>query len=331
MELRDRRILITGAAGFIGSHLAERLAEDNELVLVDDFSVGSQANLARLAARSNVRIEKADVTHREQMGELMAGVEVVFHLAISCLRTSLNHPQLSHDINAGGTLSVCMAARSHRVKRLIYVSSSEVYGTADKVPMSETHPYRPTTVYGASKLAGELYALAYWRTHGLPVTVVRPFNTYGPREPYAGIRAEVIPRFILRLEGGQPPVVYGDGEQTRDFIFVDDTVTGLLGAAECDGLVGDAVNIAFGHEVSIRRVAQLLSSLMGRAEVSVTHEKARPGEVDRHFAEIRKAQNLFGFEPEVDIETGLARTVAWFRNQRIFDRVGAESAGTPNW
>ena len=183
MELSGQKILVTGAAGFIGSHLSERLAEANDLVLVDDYSVGPRSNLAALTDRANVRIVEADITDRKRMLELIDGIDVVFHLAISCLRTSLGNPELSHDINAGGTLSVCLAAREHRVKRLIYVSSSEIYGSAQTAPMDEQHPCNPTTVYGASKLAGELYALACWRSYGLPVSVIRPFNTYGPREP----------------------------------------------------------------------------------------------------------------------------------------------------
>jgi UDP-glucose 4-epimerase len=261
----------------------------------------------------------------------MAGIDVVFHMAISCLRTSINHPVMSHDINAGGTLSACLAAQRHGVRRFVYVSSSEIYGSAETVPMSEVHPCRPTTVYGASKLAGELYALAFWRTYGLPVSVVRPFNTYGPREPYAGARAEVIPRFLLRLAAGEPPVLYGDGSQTRDFTFVDDTVTGLVQAGECDALVGDIVNIAYGRELAIRRIPEILARVMGCENVSPVQAPPRPGDVQRHFADIDKAKRLFGFTPTTDIEQGLARTVEWFRRHDIAKRVGAEASGAPNW
>ncbi len=331
MKLSGTKILITGAAGFIGSHLSDRLSQNNELLLIDDFSVGMRENLALVADLPTVRVVKADITDRKQVLELTAGIDVVFHLAISCLRTSINQPIMSHDINAGGTLNMCLAARQHGVKRLIYVSSSEVYGSAETVPMSEAHPCRPTTVYGASKLAGELYALAFWRTHGLPVSVVRPFNTYGPREPYAGARAEVIPRFVLQLAAGRPPVIYGDGTQTRDFTFVDDTVTGLIQAAECDQLVGDVVNIAFGKELSIGRIAELLASLTGSAPSPVVHAEPRPGDVRRHYADVRKAKRLFAFDPKTNIQAGLARTIEWFQTHDIARRVEADAAGTPNW
>jgi len=331
MQLRDRKILVTGAAGFIGSHLSDRLAEANELVLVDDFSVGLRENLDEAGRCENVQVVEADIRDRERMLALCEGIDVVFHLAISCLRTSLGRPFLSHDVNAGGTLSVCLAARDREVPRLVYVSSSEVYGTAQTVPMSESHPCDPMTVYGASKLAGELYALACWRTYGLPVTVARPFNSYGPREPYSGQRAEVIPRFILQLETGRSPVVYGDGTQTRDFTFVEDTVQGLLQIAELDEAAGEVVNVAFGQEASILRVAELLCRITGRDGVEVVHDSPRPGDVDRHFADVSKAKRLFGFQPRVDLEMGLEHTVEWFRREHIAERVADGEAGTPNW
>jgi UDP-glucose 4-epimerase len=331
LELSGLRIAVTGAAGFIGSHLADRLAAANELVLIDDFSVGRRENLAGLAAHPRVRSFEADVADRPRMEALFEGVDLVFHLAISCLRTSLGNPELSHAVNAGGSLAVCLAARRCGVRRLVYVSSSEVYGTAETVPMSESHPCRPTTVYGASKLAGELYALAFFRTWELPVCVVRPFNTYGPREPYAGARAEVIPRFALRLLAGEAPVVYGDGRQTRDFTYVEDAVEGIARAAACDALVGDAVNVARGQEVSIARIAELLARLVGRPDLAPVRAPARPGDVLRHCADVSKARRLLGFEPRVDLETGLARTVAWLRAEGAAGREAASAAGTPNW
>lgn len=331
MNLAGRKIVITGAAGFIGSHVADRLAGDNELLLIDDFSIGPRENLAQFEATSNVRIAEADITNREQMRELIDGAQVVIHMAISCLRTSLNSPLLSHDINSGGTLNVLMAAHEARVERFSYVSSSEIYGTAQSVPMSESHPLAPTTIYGASKLAGELYALAYWRTYGLPVSIIRPFNTYGPREPFAGARAEVIPRFALQLDAGRSPVVYGNGTQTRDFTYVADTADGIVAATACDELVGDVVNIAHGKEASINHIAKLLGALTNRSEIPVTHSDPRPGDVDRHFADTEKAKRLFGFEARTDLETGLAKTLAWLREAGIAERVDAEAAGTPNW
>ena len=331
MEISGLRIAVTGAAGFIGSHLADRLAAANECVLIDDFSVGRRENLAALASHPRARIVEADVCDLARMQELFAGADLVFHLAISCLRTSLGNPELSHQVNAGGSLAVCLAARSAGVRRLVYVSSSEVYGTAETAPMSESHPLRPTTVYGASKLAGELYALAHWRTWGMPVCVVRPFNTSGPREPFSGSRAEVIPRFALRLLAGAPPVIYGDGSQTRDFTYVEDTVDGIVRAAGCDALVGDVVNVARGSEVSIARIAELLAGLTGRPDLAPVRAGGRPGDVQRHYADIARARRLLGYAPRVDLETGLVRTLAWLRSEGDGAREEAAAAGAPNW
>jgi UDP-glucose 4-epimerase len=330
MDISGLQILVTGAAGFIGSHLSDRLAEHNDLLLIDDFSVGCRENLEAVAKQAGVRILESDVRDREAMRELCQGVDVVFHLATSCLRTSLSDPVLSHDTNAGGTLNLCRAAHDAGVRRFVYCSSSEVYGTAETTPMSERHPLRPTTVYGASKLAGELYTLAFWRTYALPACVVRPFNTYGPREPWEGARAEVIPRFVLQLEAAKQPVIFGDGSQTRDFTYVDDTVSGLILAAGCDELVGDVVNVARGHEVSIARIAELLAQRMGAPKIEPVFAEARPGDVARHFGDIEKAGRLFGFRPTVDLETGLTRTIEWFRDKAIAAR-GEAGSSAPNW
>lgn len=331
MKFSNQKIMITGAAGFIGSHLADLLAKDNDILVVDDFSIGCMENLAKVKDKPNVRIVEADITDRDRMIELAKGIDVVYHLAISCLRTSINRPEMSHDINSGGTLNVCMAAHHHGVKRFIYCSSSEVYGTALTAPMSETHPCNPITVYGASKLAGELYALAYWRTYGMPAIVVRPFNSYGPREPYEGARAEVIPRFMLQLQAGRQPVVYGDGSQTRDFTYVEETALGLKLAGECDELVGDVINIAYGREVSILRIAELLMELTGTKHVGVKHAEPRPGDVMRHFADTSKAKRLLGYSPTVDIRTGLQRFIDWFNADGIASKTSVEAAALPNW
>lgn len=331
MELTDQRILITGAAGFIGSHLADRLARNNELLLLDDFSIGRRENIAKVMMHDHVRVVEADITDRAQVKEAVDWADVVFHLAISCLRTSLGEPFMSHDINAGGTLNLLLECDPKRTKRFLYCSSSEVYGTAETAPMSESHPCRPTTVYGASKLAGELYALAQYRTRGLPVTVVRPFNTYGPREPHVGARAEVIPRFLLQLQAGRQPVIYGDGQQTRDFTYVEDTVEGIVLAAECDELVGDVVNIAFGREVSISEIARLLMEQTKTAHIGVCYEGERPGDVMRHFADTSKARRLLGFQPNTELSEGLTKLIEWFVHAEIDSDEATRESGKPNW
>ena len=179
-------------------------------------------------------------------------MEVVFHLACLGVRHSISHPLENHWTNAEGTLVICEAARNAKVKRLLYCSSSEVYGTAQSVPMDESHPTHPCTVYGASKLAGEAYALAYHRTFGLDSLVIRPFNTYGPRSHHEGESGEVIPKSIVRALNGKEVLVFGEGEQTRDFTYVEDTADGLITAAECNAMVGEIFNIGSRFEISIK-------------------------------------------------------------------------------
>lgn len=307
-------MVVTGGAGFIGSHVVDLLAEqEHEIVVIDDFSVGREENLSQHDSNPLVFVERADVRDLQAMSRLLRGADTVFHLAVQCLRVSLYDPLLVHEVNATGTLIACMAARAANVGRFVYVSSSEVYGSALSVPMNEDHPLRPTTPYAASKLAGEVCALSFAKTHGLPVIIVRPFNSYGPREHHEGSSGEVIPRFVIRALCDLRPIIFGDGEQTRDFTWVTDTALGIVRAASCDELVGRAVNVACGEEVTIKRVAEIILSTLGRGGLGIAHAPARPGDVRRHFADIRLARRLLGFSPTLSIEEGIFRYVEWLR------------------
>jgi UDP-glucose 4-epimerase len=310
MAKHRRRVLVTGGAGFIGSHLVDALAaRGDRVIVVDDLSVGSRANLANA---KGVELEVCDILDGDRLTRLCAGVDLVFHLATQCVRVSLFDPERVHRVNTEGTLRMLLAAKAAGVGRVVYVSSSEAYGSAQRAPMAEDHPCAPTTIYGASKLAGEHYTLAFYQVHGLPAVVVRPFNTYGPRSHFEGASGELIPKFVVRALAGERPIVFGDGEQTRDFTYVDDTVRGMLLASESPGLIGRAVNIARGEEVSVNRIARLVLEACGRPDLTPEHGPVRPADVRRHYADISIARRELWFEPAVGIEEGIRRYVTWF-------------------
>ncbi|NJD54788.1 MAG: NAD-dependent epimerase/dehydratase family protein [Nitrospirae bacterium] len=313
--MRGKRVLVTGGAGFIGSNLVDELARGNRVIVIDNFSSGKLGNIRHLSDKGAIGIVTGDIRDKVLCRTVTRDVDVIYHLAVQCLRVSISDPEINHEVNATGTLNLLMAARENSVGRFVYVSSSEVYGTALRVPMDEQHPNEPTTVYGASKLAGEKYTLAYHRTYGMSTMVVIPFNTYGPREHFEGAQGEVIPKFVLRALNNEPPHIFGDGAQTRDFTYVSDTVRGIMMASECDMMIGQTVNIARGEEVSIRSIAEKIYRKLGKGHISPVMETARPGDVRRHFAGVEKAEKLFGFRAEVSIDDGLDRYIEWFKTR----------------
>jgi UDP-glucose 4-epimerase len=328
VKIANKRVLITGGAGFVGSHLVERLAPNNQVTVLDDFSVGTEENLRPVS--SLVRVVRADVRDPGAVAAAVEQAQVIFHLAAVCLRISISDPFATHRVNDTGTLNLLCASPQSTIERFVYVSSSEVYGSAVQVPMDENHPCRAETPYAASKLAGEAYALSFFRTYGLPVTVVRPFNAYGPREHVAGPSGEVIPRFVARALAGQPLVVFGDGMQTRDFTWVGDTVRGIALAAECDELIGSSVNVARGQEVSILRLARMVQEVVGSSS-PVTHLQERPGDVRRQLAGVQRARKLLHFSAEVSIEEGLSRYVAWVKTLPNYGFSHTDYQEVRNW
>jgi UDP-glucose 4-epimerase len=317
VRLTGKQVMVTGGAGFIGSHVVDRLvADDNRVVIVDDFSCGKEEYVAHHRGNPQVQIERADICDLDEMVRLAKGVDVILHLAVICLRTGLHYPIRAHEVNATGSLYVCQAALRNGVERLLYVSTGEVYGDALYYPIDENHPMRPTNVYGAAKAAGELYCQSHHGTYGLPISIVRLFNTYGPREQSEGMRAEVIPRFVLRALAGLSPIMFGNGKQSRDFTYVDDIVRGILLAAESDALVGQAVNLARGQDVGIATLCELILKKLGRTDLEPEYiHEDRPADIERIQADVRKAEQVLGFVAETDIDTGLDRYIAWIEEQ----------------
>jgi len=312
MKLEGISVLVTGGAGFIGSHLVDALQGCRVRVL-DDFSTGTRQNLMRHTSCGRVELVEGDVRNPSDVQRAIDGVSVVFHLACRGVRHSIGNPRESHEVNAAGTLTVLEAARAGGVKRLLHVSSSEVYGTARRVPMDEGHPTFPETVYGAAKLAGESYARAYYQTYGLPTVVVRPFNNFGPRSHYEGDSGEVLPRFVVWALNGREPVIFGDGRQTRDFIYVEDTARWLVRTAECDSLVGQTINLGSGRETSVGELADIVyREVTGRAP-QPDFQPARPGDVRRHLADVERARQALSFQPQTPLAEGVRRLIAQMR------------------
>lgn len=302
------KAIITGGAGFIGSNLVKYLLDKNwKVIVVDDFSVGSIKNLPK---HKNLRIEKASICNQNKMSSIIKNADFVFHLATQCVRKSINDPYLVHRVNTLGTLNVLEASRKNKIKKFVYTSSSEVYGTGEIIPMDEKCPLNPTTMYGASKLAGEFYALSYFRTYNYPTVVVRPFNTYGYNSHFRGAYGEVIPRFLIRALNNRSLQIFGNGKQTRDFTFIDDTVRGLYLIGK-KGKVGEVYNLARGKEVSINDIAKVILKYVNTTS-KIEHLEDRPGDVLRHFADTKKTKKELGFEAKMDIEEGIEKYIKWF-------------------
>jgi UDP-glucose 4-epimerase len=306
-------VLVTGGAGFIGSELVAQLAvRGDRVVIVDNLVNGKRANVEALLS-GDVTLLTVDVRDLETIRPHLRETRVVYHLACLGVRHSVHSPHENHDVNATATLRLLADCREADVPRFVYVSSSEVYGTARWAPMTEDHPTFPCTVYGASKLAGECYARAYHRTYGYPAVVVRPFNTYGPRCHHEGDSGEVIPKFLLRSLAGRPLIVFGDGTQTRDFTYVSDTARGILLAGEHDQAAGETINLGSGGEVTINELAALVAQAAGRPDAAVAHDQPRPGDVLRLCADTTRARALLQFQPQVALAEGLERLLEWYR------------------
>ena len=303
-----QKVIVTGGAGFIGSELVWQLAhQDFQVLVIDNLVNGRRENLEGLG-------DRVDIRDRKGLVRLLEGTSVLFHLACLGVRQSIHSPLENHEVNATATLHLLEEARKADVRRFVYVSSSEVYGTARWVPMTEDHPTFPMTVYGASKLAGECYTRAYHETYGYPTVVVRPFNAFGPRCHHEGDSGEVIPKFMLHALAGRPMVIFGDGTQTRDFTYVSDTAAGILAAGQSDAAVGQTCNLGNGREITINNLAQAVAAVVGRSDCQVLHDNPRPGDVLRLYADITKARSLLGFQPTVSLREGLGRLKAWYES-----------------
>jgi len=298
--------LVTGGAGFIGGHLVERLlAEGWRVRILDNFSSGVRGNLAG----RDVEILEGDIRNPETCFRSCRGVDSVFHLAaIASVASSVADPIHSHDVNVNGTLNMLMAARDQDVRRFVLSSSASVYGNAEQVPTPEDAPLMPPSPYAAGKACGEMYCRNFWELYGLETVVLRYFNVFGPRQNPVSGYAAVIPQFVGAALRGESPVVYGDGKQTRDFIYVGNVVAANIRASMTEAVAGMTFNVAGGEGISLLQLLSELEALTGRP-LNPEFRSSRAGEVLHSRADVTNARRLLRFVPEVSFQTGLRHTV----------------------
>jgi UDP-glucose 4-epimerase len=306
---------VTGGGGFIGSHLIRRLLADGHSVRVlDNFATGRRENLEDVL--DDVELIEGDLQSYERVHNAVRGCELAFHLgALPSVPRSIQDPLTSNATNVVGTLNVLLAARDEGVRRVVYASSSSTYGASTELPKREEMPALPIAPYAVSKLAAEGYCRAFHEVYGLETVALRYFNVFGPRQDPRSQYAAVIPNFITAVLEDRGPIVHGDGEQSRDFTFVDNAVDANILAADAPGAAGEAFNVACGERVSLNEVVARLGALAG-VGVEAVHTDPRPGDVRHSLADISKARELLGYEPAVDFEEGLRRTYAYYEELR---------------
>jgi len=304
-----RRALVTGGAGFIGSHLVDGLLAGGWSVRVcDDFSSGREANLAHALAR--IELVRGDFADPAVAERAVAGAEVVFHQgAVPSVPRSVAEPVRTNRANVDGTLAVLEAARQAGVRRVVYAASSSAYGDTEQLPKIETMPPNPRSPYALQKFTGEVYCRLYHELYGLETVALRYFNVFGPRQDPKSEYAAVVPRFATACLRGEPARINGDGEQSRDFTYVADTVRANLLAADAPKAPGHVINVAGGRRISLNELLAALQKITG-TNVAPEHGPSRVGDVRHSLADLGRARALLGFEPEVPLEEGLRRTVA---------------------
>jgi UDP-glucose 4-epimerase len=312
-----RTVLVTGGAGFIGSHLVHALAARGDRVRVlDDFSSGKRENLATVPAGGRVEMIEGSILDPVALDRGLAGAQTVFHqAAIPSVPRSLVAPLASHEANATGTLLVLEGARRHGVKRVVFAGSSSAYGETPTLPKVETMAPSPLSPYAVSKLCAEQYCQVYQRTFGVETVVLRYFNVFGPRQDPTSQYAAVIPRFVTAALDGRSPVVFGDGTQSRDFCYIDNVVQANLLAGEGEGAPGQVMNVACGQAIDLNRVIALVGSALGQ-KVEAQYETTRAGDIKHSLADISRARQVLGYQVLVPFEEGLLRTIDWFRRPR---------------
>ena len=305
------KVLITGGAGFIGGHLIDALLKQGaEVRVIDNFATGKRENIERV--KGQITFFEGDICDPDAIGRAMDGVELVFHeAAIPSVARSVADPVASNRANVGGTVEVLNAARLAGVRKLVYAASSSAYGDTPTLPKVETMTPRPMSPYAISKLTGEHYVSVFGRIYGFETVSLRYFNVFGPRQDPKSEYAAVIPRFVTTILNGGRPIIFGDGEQTRDFCFIENTVSANLLAAKAT-TQGEVVNVACGARVSLNSLIKLINEELG-TDVTAEYGPGRVGDVRDSLADITAAQKLFGYEILYDLRAGLKKAIDWYR------------------
>ncbi len=314
-DLRGARIVVVGGAGFIGSHLVESLKKEDarEIVVYDNFCRGSHENLRGALQEPRVKVFEAggDILQADILQAALSGADYVVHLAALWLLQCQEYPRAAFDVNIRGTFNVLEACRDQRVKRLIYSSSASVYGDAVETPMTEDHPFNNRTFYGATKIAGEQMCRAFHARYGLDYVGLRYMNVYGPRQDYRGAYVAVIMKILDRIDQGLPPIVYGDGAQAYDFVYVEDCARANLCALQSER-TDASYNVGCGVKTTIKELCELLLELTG-APRQIQYEPAGQTFVTHRVGSTERAKREIGFEAQVDLREGLRRLIAWRR------------------
>ncbi len=307
-----KKILVTGGAGFIASHITTALVERGDKVRVfDNLSTGFKHNLSHVA--SDIEFIEGDIADEQAVGQAMRGVELVFHqAALASVQLSIENPLATHQSCATGTLNVLHHAAKAGVSRMVYAASSSAYGDRPFAAKRESDVHQVLSPYAAAKLAGELYCEAFYHSFGLETVGLRYFNVFGPRQDPASPYSAVIPIFVSAILSGHPPIIFGDGHQARDFIYVDNVVQGNLLAAQAPEAPGKIFNMGQGRQTSLLQLLSLLGDLLGKP-VQPRFEPARSGDVRESMADISQARTLLGFEPQKSLEDGLRHTIDYYR------------------
>lgn len=308
--------LVTGGAGFIGSHIAAALSQTGVRVRVlDDLSTGHAENLEEIGGR--VEFIRASLLDAEALGRALEGVELVFHeAAIPSVPRSVENPEETHRACVEGTFALLVAARAAGVRRVVYAASSSAYGDQPTLPKVEDMAPQPLSPYAAAKLVGEYYCQVWARTYGFETVSLRYFNVFGPRQDPGSQYSGVISRFIAALLSGERPVIYGDGEQSRDFTYILNVVDANLRAAETTRGIGEVVNVATGERATLNELLEVLKGITGKPDVTADYREARIGDVRHSLADITRARELLGYEPTIGIEEGLRKTIEWWSQSR---------------